>query len=518
MSQGAAIARRGVPAWPLYLLSGALAASPLLWAKVPPLVDYPNYLARMAILAAPEHSQNYVLHWRLIPNLSMDLVVPPLAGLVGLETAGRLFIAATLVLLLAGTAALHRALYGRVGLWPLAALLFLYNKAFYYGFLNYLFALGVAILGFALWVRLRPRPLPARVALFALVATLIFCLHLFAFGIYGVLVASFEASNLWAARPISRRAMARYAALFLQFFPALVLLVANGSGPTVAANEYGDIFDKLVALLAPMNFNSIAAYLAPLALLLAVIAWWRGALGVAPHMGWPILTLLVLAVLMPNRLYGSWAADMRLPVALPFIVIGATEPHLSRRWVAGIAVAGALGLFVLRIVAVSWSWREVDRQYDEFRTAAHGLPVGARLTVLQPAPSAARRPLGDAPPALASLDTVVYRHMAELAIIDRDLFVPVSWQLAPAAVAPRNAGLFAAEARTMTVQGLIAGLRSGAPVSAGLPAWSDLLARYDFLLVLDFGDRATAMPEILGVWAQGSFFTIYRITARRPVD
>src|SRR5438445_1280805 len=78
-----------------------LALSPVLWAAVPPLVDYPNHLARMWILAqngtVPELANNYTVAWRLLPNLGMDLVVPALARIMPLETAGRLFIALTLL-------------------------------------------------------------------------------------------------------------------------------------------------------------------------------------------------------------------------------------------------------------------------------------------------------------------------------------------------------------------------------------------------------------------------------------
>src|SRR5437667_8554931 len=83
-----------------------LTLSPLLWAAVPPLVDYPNHLARMWILAqngtVPELAQNYVVAWRLLPNLAMDLIVPALAQIMPLEIAGRLFIALTMLSLVAG--------------------------------------------------------------------------------------------------------------------------------------------------------------------------------------------------------------------------------------------------------------------------------------------------------------------------------------------------------------------------------------------------------------------------------
>src|SRR5579859_5027629 len=129
-----------------YVLCGAFALSPLFWVTIPPLVDYPGHLARMALLAAPGASQSYVVHWQLIPNLAMDMIVPLLGRLIGVETAGWLFVGWTLAMLVAATALLHRSLFGRIGLWPLCSVLFLYNTAFYYGFLNYLFGLGAALL------------------------------------------------------------------------------------------------------------------------------------------------------------------------------------------------------------------------------------------------------------------------------------------------------------------------------------------------------------------------------------
>src|SRR5579862_10047729 len=66
-----------------------LTLSPLLWASVPPLVDYPNHLARMWILvqngALPELARNYVVAWRVLPDLAMDLIVPALARIMPLE-------------------------------------------------------------------------------------------------------------------------------------------------------------------------------------------------------------------------------------------------------------------------------------------------------------------------------------------------------------------------------------------------------------------------------------------------
>jgi hypothetical protein len=89
-----------------YAVLVALTLSPLLFASIPPLVDYPDHLARMWILA--HGSENYQANWYLLPALAMDLIVPPLGHIMPVETAGRLFIALTMVLPVIATVVLHR--------------------------------------------------------------------------------------------------------------------------------------------------------------------------------------------------------------------------------------------------------------------------------------------------------------------------------------------------------------------------------------------------------------------------
>src|ERR1700688_3465258 len=100
-------AGRGFLTLGLYVVLSAAMLSPLLWASVPPLVDYPNHLARMWILVhrtdIPELARNYVVHWRILPDMAMDLVVPTLSLAMPVELAGRVFIALTMLGLIGGT-------------------------------------------------------------------------------------------------------------------------------------------------------------------------------------------------------------------------------------------------------------------------------------------------------------------------------------------------------------------------------------------------------------------------------
>src|ERR1700686_4124976 len=65
------------------ILSTALVVAPILAFPLPPLEDYPNHLARMHVIATigsdPDLSRYYEVHWQIIPNLIMDIIVPVLA-------------------------------------------------------------------------------------------------------------------------------------------------------------------------------------------------------------------------------------------------------------------------------------------------------------------------------------------------------------------------------------------------------------------------------------------------------
>ncbi|HUB97284.1 MAG TPA: hypothetical protein VL993_15285, partial [Stellaceae bacterium] len=75
----------------LFIVLFAVAVVPVLRSGVLPLVDYPNHLARMAIIARLPHDpilqHYYALAWRPIPNLAMDVLVPPLLGIMPLLAA-----------------------------------------------------------------------------------------------------------------------------------------------------------------------------------------------------------------------------------------------------------------------------------------------------------------------------------------------------------------------------------------------------------------------------------------------
>src|SRR5438552_14923988 len=85
----------------LFLVS----VSPVLMVAIPAMADYPNHLARMYVLTAadtPEANPFYEVTRFLYPNLAMDLLVPPLARLLGVELATKVFLLVSQILIVSG--------------------------------------------------------------------------------------------------------------------------------------------------------------------------------------------------------------------------------------------------------------------------------------------------------------------------------------------------------------------------------------------------------------------------------
>jgi hypothetical protein len=219
--------------WLLFLGLFIVTALPILRAELPPIVDYPNHLARMHVLIEQPRSevlqQYYELHWRLLPNLAMDLTVPLLARVMPLDWAGKAFILFCLGLLPAGAALLHRVVAGQWSVWPLFAFLFLYTHVLIWGFLNYFCGLGLALLAFALWLSLAGRAVALRVGSASACALVLFFAHLMACAVFALFTVGHEIGDVWRQREFSaKRILARATAGGLPFVVPLAILIADG--------------------------------------------------------------------------------------------------------------------------------------------------------------------------------------------------------------------------------------------------------------------------------------------------
>ena len=75
-----------------------LSAAPLIYPKVPPLVDLFGHIGRyrvqLDIGSSPWLSEYYTFAWAAIGNLGVDLLVMPFGNLLGLEAAVKIIVLA----------------------------------------------------------------------------------------------------------------------------------------------------------------------------------------------------------------------------------------------------------------------------------------------------------------------------------------------------------------------------------------------------------------------------------------
>ena len=205
----------------------ALALVPIFVSTIPPLADYPNHLARVHILSYLETVPELANYYRDVtsaqPNLAFDIVVALLSRVMPLETAGRVFLALTIMAMVGGAFALHRACHAgaSASVWPLLSLFFVYNRLFLWGFVGYLFTLGCAMGAFAAWIALRRRPV-IRLTTGTVLATLIYLGHLYAFGVYALCIAGYELTLMWDRRHELRTAILNAASAAAQFVPLYI--------------------------------------------------------------------------------------------------------------------------------------------------------------------------------------------------------------------------------------------------------------------------------------------------------
>lgn len=516
------IGARGIAA--LFAVLTAAALFPIFLVDAVPLANMPNHMARVRILAEigqdPALAANYRLNWGLHPNLALDLLLTPLAGVVQPLELGRWFTVLTLLTIVSGTLALQRILVGRIGLWPIALFLFIYNHVLIWGFLNFLFGLGLALWMYTAWLATRDRSGWARTALFGLAGLGMFFVHLMALGIYGLLVGAYEVARLrdagWSIRAVIRD----WILGALQFLPAAALFV-YALPPRVAEPEWewGNPLMRLRGVAAPVwtNLNTTDVLLALFVLISVLVILSRRWARPAPGMHLPLLLLFIAALAAPfwtyGRFGGVWGIDVRLWVAMSFFAVAGFRWCGPRRAGAVLAVL-CLSLFLARIYQTSDHWLIYDRQIAEYRTAARAIEPGARILHVQE-----RLPAVAGDPATFR---DVYFHFTSYTVLDRSVFLPTLFTdpaKQPVVAAPELLEID-------TPVGLPA--RPGELRAWADPALSDWFEgdddvgdqrryyfmwqdRFDYAVYFHDEGAENPAPELLKQVAAGSFFTIYRV-------
>ena len=198
--------------WAVLALLAAVLLAPLLIADVPPVLDYPNHLARFVLLAAgpddPVLGRMFTPSWSIIPDLAIDVIGPPLLHVLPVHVAGRCLLGGILLLNLAGVLALHRALFGHRSYWPLASGLVAYNSGFLLGFMNWGVGSGLAMLFAAAWLTWRDIRPATTIAVAVAASVILFFCHLMGLMFFLLLIGSAELHAIRTCRDMLVRSAA----------------------------------------------------------------------------------------------------------------------------------------------------------------------------------------------------------------------------------------------------------------------------------------------------------------------
>jgi hypothetical protein len=325
----------------LFILCLVLVA-PLAAVDVPPLLDYPNHLARAYVLAHgqadPHLSQMYAPHWAIIPNLAIDLILPPLLLIIPVHIAGRILLAVALVMPVVGTVLYSQAVFARRSYWPLAGCLVASNGLFLLGFVNFQLGLGLALVCAAAWRRWREtRPLTNSLGRAAWSMPII----LVPLALYGASAFTDKAPDItWETWPdkLIRAAMS----------------VVNYNLPL-------DIFTACFLAMVLLTLATLRLIVVPLGSVIALAA------------------IAVLFMVSPFSFKGTGYVDARFAVMFGFLLFGVILPvGLPRKstFLIGFAM---LALFGIRTVQTAAVWDAHSRDLDQFRSAISAVEPGSRV-------------------------------------------------------------------------------------------------------------------------------------------
>jgi hypothetical protein len=496
----------------LFIVFALVTSIPVITHPLPPLTDYVNHLARMHVIATigndPDLSRFYEIDWQIIPNLMMDLVIPRLVRFMSVYHAGQVFTVATFLLILSGTLALHRALFGSWSVLPLVAFPLLYNHVFLVGVMNYMFGMGLALWALAAWVALRERIWVVRLSVSAAFVLALFFCHLFAVALYGMGLFAIELHRLWELRERSWGVrIADFLATALPFLPVVPLLLKS---PTweLAGENYWDQQGKIDGLIYIIEvYSDIVAFL--LAVIAAVAIGWavRHRLLRMHAVGWLLLAIAgVVYLAMPRVVFATYMADQRLPIAAAFMILACAHLDLHHRLVRREFLALLLVLLVVRVIEVDVNWAELSRETLEFRDSVKRIKRGSTVLVAY-----ADRSAGED---VRELNLV---HAACLAMIERSALVTTAFTVAGKQimhVRPQYAHQADTEDGTPpALEQLMLAMQHADEKQSYWELWPN---RFDYVYVL-FTDEDTPnpAPEWLTLVHEGERFRLYKVNKER---
>jgi hypothetical protein len=339
----------------LFTLLASTLALPFLFVHEPPLLDYANHLARTFILnhlhdSSFQFSEYYQADWKPYPYILWDMLLVAFQQVLPVETAGKLLLVLTTVLLPVAVAwFLWQANRTEIKLSLLGCALS-YYVLFLWGFTAYHLGVDFCFLMVGTWLWYRRKPSTKRAAFFVFISFATYFAHLLGFASAAFILVLYELTSFnW-------REWLRLACFLAP--PSLLFLWARPGLSTRSTVEWRPFTEKLQALrnIPTQGYDQTLDWIfvggVALCILIAVVrnrelrVNWR----------WLAVTLGFFGVylLLPYGWGTSFDLDVRLVPPLCLLTLAIFRVGRRANWIAVLAVA----LTVLRVFNITTGFRD----------------------------------------------------------------------------------------------------------------------------------------------------------------
>jgi hypothetical protein len=355
----------------------ALLLLPLWFVRYPPLLDYPDHLARSFIifhLDDPTYRFRsfYSTEWGPYPYLGMDVALIGLEHLLPAQAAGRFLLSVCVLLLpMAGWWFLREANPGHDAL-SIWTLLLSYSTFFLEGFVNFQLALGLCFLALGFWLRYLKQTTTLRWATALVLVTCTYLTHLYAFGICAFVVLAYSLASRIRFRQILWS--------FGLFVPGVLMLflshIASYNGGQVRLRSLPHKF--FAARAALLHGYSLRLELLTFwGIVFCMLAAWLHNRQFRWNRSWVIVffAMIGLYLALPNEIGESWLIDVRVIPALFIVLLAVAKLGPRQRWLALIGVL----LFALRTMDIVRNFKLQQTALAPMHDAIQMLPRNVRM-------------------------------------------------------------------------------------------------------------------------------------------
>jgi hypothetical protein len=354
-----------------------------LWATTyPPLLDYPNHLARAYVSYhyndIPAYHDVYLKQTAPLPNLAIDLIVPPLLHFFEVKTAGKLFLTLMFLLFAWGCHRLGVAVHGRPTWLALSFVFLVFNQTVFWGFVNYFAGVGMFLVSISCWLRFRRQWNWWRLGLVTLLFLASYLTHLSAYAFLGVAVVTCSGFD-WLKQ---KRLNGALLAGFVPLIPPLLTFIAFMRGPGERGElAWAGVKDKFLNLSSwPIGYHyGIDGVALGVLLGLGAWLWWRAE---SVRLAGPIFVTGALFwlfyLLCPLAIFTSYSADIRFVAPAILFTLLAVRFTVPRQ-LGHLALALFLVVSVVRLGGIWEAWRRLDQKTAEQIALFQRLEEGARV-------------------------------------------------------------------------------------------------------------------------------------------